>query len=197
MNNSTISVTQKIQWLEDKAKAIEGSNPTELAGYTKLVYGLIHDTKFKVWSGCINEKHHYGDHGLLIHSYEVAMLALSVRKQLQKDDVDEAELFLACLYHDSGKTRDYELVDGKWVGTDHKRHIHHISRSALIWSHAVKEYPNLNDKYHDSVLHAILSHHGLREWGSPVSPKTKTAWLLHLCDGLSARLEDADRVDLR
>jgi 3'-5' exoribonuclease len=197
MNNTTISVEQKTQWLTDQAKSIEMFGPDDLEGFSKLAITLIDDARFRKWSGCINDKHHYGNHGLLIHTYEVVMLALSTRKTLNVADVDVAELFLACLFHDAGKMYDYELVDGKWVGTAHKRHIHHISRSALIWSHAVKEFTALNDKYHDNVLHAILSHHGMREWGSPVSPKTKVAWLLHLCDSLSARMEDADKVDLR
>ena len=37
------------------------------------------------------------------------------------------------------------------------------------------------------------AHHGIRAWGSPVSPNTQLAWLLHLSDNLSARLNDCDR----
>ena len=114
--------------------------------------------------------------------------------------MDEAELFLACLYHDIGKTFDYEPLNEEltnWKGSEHKRMIHHMSRSALIWSHAVSKYPDLYEKYHDKVLHAILAHHGTRAWGSPVSPKSQVAWLLHLCDGISARMDDWERVDIK
>ena len=50
---------------------------------------------------------------------------------------------------------------------------------------------NFTDE-HDEVLHAILSHHGRREYGSPVSPSTRIAWLLHLCDSISARMFDCN-----
>jgi 3'-5' exoribonuclease len=93
---------------------------------------------------------------------------------------------------------DYEPVDKSynvWSGTEHKRTIHHISRSALVWNSAVATHSLKYGKYTDSVTHNILSHHGQREWGSPVMPKTKAAWLLHLCDGISARMNDADKWD--
>ena len=48
----------------------------------------------------------------------------------------------------------------------------------------------------DEVLHCILSHHGQRAWGSPVAPKSIEAWILHLCDGLSARADDYKTLDL-
>lgn len=160
---------------------------------------VLDDPKFGVWTGSIDNKHHYGFGGLSEHTFEVVQLCFS-NKETLNIDVDDKELFFAALFHDVGKLYDYLPVEGsdfkEWVGAPHKRLIHHISRSALIWSHAVEENKELKEKYHDSVLHAILSHHGCRAWGSPVSPKTKLAYLLHLCDAISARINDCDRVDL-
>jgi 3'-5' exoribonuclease len=48
----------------------------------------------------------------------------------------------------------------------------------------------------NNVLHNILAHHGQRAWGSPVAPATKEAWILHLADNLSARLDDCDKHDI-
>jgi len=53
-----------------------------------------------------------------------------------------------------------------------------------------------DNELHDKVLHAILAHHGCREAGSPVAPKTREAWLVHFCDGISARMDDADTWDI-
>ena len=39
------------------------------------------------------------------------------------------------------------------------------------------------------LLHLISSHHGEREYGSPVLPKTPEAMTLHYIDNLDARLE--------
>ena len=86
----------------------------------------------------------------------------------------------------------------KWKETKHKRLIHHISRSAIEWSNSfdVEWEWEYKEKYHDEVLHAILAHHGCREWGSPVAPYSKVAWLLHLSDSMSARMNDCDKFDI-
>jgi 23S rRNA maturation-related 3'-5' exoribonuclease YhaM len=39
----------------------------------------------------------------------------------------------------------------------------------------------------DAVIHCMLSHHGRREWGSPVEPVTPEAYILHVADMLSSR----------
>jgi 23S rRNA maturation-related 3'-5' exoribonuclease YhaM len=74
--------------------------------------------------------------------------------------------------------------------------IHHISRSAIIWAEAASRLYTNYSKYYEPVLHAILAHHGFREAGSPVAPKTRVAWLVHLCDNISARMDDADTFDI-
>jgi 3'-5' exoribonuclease len=39
------------------------------------------------------------------------------------------------------------------------------------------------------LLHLIASHHGQREFGAPVTPRTAEAWALHQLDNLDARIE--------
>lgn len=157
---------------------------------------LLNDSRFDIWSGSSKpEQHHYGTNGLTIHTHEVMELAFSAKGNL-KLDIDPIELYLSVLFHDSGKMFDYFTTNNiNFSSAPHKRLIHHISRSALIWHDASSNVPQIHDKYHDLVLHNILSHHGKREHGSPVMPKTKTAWLLHLCDSISARMNDCDRQD--
>jgi 3'-5' exoribonuclease len=164
---------------------------------------VLENPKFATWWGGLKGQHHDFSGGLAKHTTEVVELCFnSVETLGLTTKINKKELFLSALFHDAGKMYDYQPRDiGDCYGPDmvaapHKRTIHHITRSAIIWSHAVSEYPEFSDKYHDSVLHNILSHHGHREWGSPVAPKTQVAWLLHLCDGISARMNDCDRLDL-
>lgn len=157
--------------------------------------------QFEYWSGSHKpDYHHYGQGGLIQHTSEVIDLGLHTLPLLHRiGEVDEIEFFLSALFHDTGKMYDYTSTDeqnNNWVPKEHKRLIHHIPRSLLIWHDIIAKYPELNNQYHDRVAHNILSHHGSREFGSPVAPKTKEAWLLHLCDGISARMDDADRIDL-
>lgn len=173
---------------------------------------VIADPRFELWSGSSKpHQHHYGKGGLIQHTCEVVDLCFANIAELQLN-LDPKEVYLSALFHDCGKMWDYtpvckDLSDprgnehnyvtdySQWTSTSHKRLIHHISRSALVWNAACAQHSFKYGRYADSVTHNILSHHGCREWGSPVMPKTKAAWLLHLCDGISARMNDADKWD--
>ena len=154
--------------------------------------GVIYADGFFGWSGSSSpENHHYGDGGLAKHTVEVVRLCESTVKTLNHNDVDMPALLTAALWHDYGKMWDYEKVEGVWRGSPHKRLIHHIPRSAIEWEkYANSEPGDLKDSFIDKVTHCILSHHGRRDWGSPIAPCSKEAWILHLCDNLSARMDD-------
>ena len=171
---------------------------------------VLDDPRFDVCSGSSKPgQHHYGDGGLAQHTWEVVHIALHNMRWYHEyeqgdgwvsDDIRSKvpfarETFLAGLFHDCGKMWDYQKIDGVWQGSPHKRTIHHISRSAIEWSKAVEKTNSCKD-VEENVLHAILAHHGRREWGSPVAPKSRLAWLLHLSDGISARMNDADTLDI-
>ena len=164
-----------------------------------LASKVLDDKHFRFWSGSHHKRgHHYGDGGLLNHTFEVVALSLNTA-ELYSDShkIDRRQLFLSALYHDYGKIWEYDRnEDGEWGPRDnHRRKIHHISRSNtewVIWATAMGADCELTD----GVSHNILSHHGSRECGSPVAPYTKEAWILHLADSMSARIDDCDRLDL-
>jgi 3'-5' exoribonuclease len=177
-------------------------------GALKFASPILSNPKFKVWSGsCETYHHHYGTGKLAEHTLEVAELCLSNNKYFAgtEKEVDTQLLFLSALYHDCGKMWDYDYEfepsgdfesGGTWKKTPHKHMIHHISRSALVWQE-IATAQGLSEDNIDQVLHCILSHHGQREWGSPVRPRTRMAWLLHLCDNISARMDDCDKFQER
>lgn len=173
-------------------------------GVRKIANFLLDDPRFPLWSGSGHpNQHHHGTGGLITHVSEVVNMCLVMREKWYTN-VDEQVLFLSALMHDWGKLWDYEPIDvhqlslitleTKWQGTTHKRNIHHISRSAIEWSKAVAFSRECTD-IQDEVTHAILSHHGQREWGSAVAPNTPLAWLLHCCDIISARMNDCEKMD--
>lgn len=190
-------------------------------GVKDIAEEVLNDPRFAVWTashGC--NKHHYGKGGLQQHTWEVVVLCMNsvfFHQEVSKEKVDKRTLFLAALFHDIGKLWDYEpytfrydeneagdvpdapdkapITDNtEWWSTIHKRKIHHISRSVMVWQQAIAKYPKYTD-IGDEVIHCILSHHGLRDWGSPVMPKSREAWILHHCDCLSARMNDCDGWD--
>jgi 3'-5' exoribonuclease len=139
------------------------------------------------------------------------MSAMKMAEFYEQYPINKKVLFLGALFHDYGKVRDYEKdLHGDWCKTQHARRIHHVSRSALWWQKSWDLYQDfyhngssssagkemqLTDEEAEEVLHVILSHHGRREWGSPVAPNSREAWIVHLCDGMSARLNDCETLD--
>ena len=179
--------------------------------------GILKDERFPLWSGSSKpNQHHYGKGGLVQHISEVVETCFKIKSLYEHQyEIDSKELFLSALFHDVGKMYDYEpdmkvqkhgstleLFVGaepnynKWKSAEHKRMIHHISRSGIMWAENAKKDEGIYEEYFEKVLHAILSHHTCREAGSPVAPKSRVAWLVTLCDNMSARMYDADTLDV-
>lgn len=175
---------------------------------TEFVQNVLTDGRFTYWSGSGKpEHHHYGDGGLLKHTSEVVMFCFDIATRHQAMGgvkVNIRELLVSAIWHDYGKIWDYQRdINGIWGKFDnHARRIHHISRSAIefeknyTWLTLQPWFKEDNNINRDNIIHNILSHHGQREYGSPVAPATKEAWILHLADNLSARLDDCEKHDI-
>lgn len=179
--------------LEDTASAL---------GVLGIAAEILNDPAFLLCSGSHWHKaHHYGKGGLLQHTWEVCSIVLSTATfYLEKHpNIDRVELFLSALFHDYGKVWDYvrDPKTGEYSTNPnkHKRRIHHIQRSAIEWEMIARKHC-FYEKLTERITHNILSHHGQRDWGSPVAPLTREAWILHLADSMSARVDDCDRIDL-
>lgn len=170
-------------------------------GLSQIAAQVLDHPGFDVWSASSHPNlHHYGKGGLAQHTYEVLTYALKNREVAasQGHEVNIRTLICAALFHDLAKCFDYAPTDETmtaWKSTDHKTRIYHIAKSAIMWSKAVEKTGSCKDIEED-VTHAILAHHGLRQWGSPVEPRTRVAWILHLSDQMSARLNDCDTLHL-
>lgn len=170
---------------------------------------VLNNEEFNLWpSSAKPVHHHYGCYGLIKHTWEVVSLCMQV-SDFYPRVVCKRLAYLAGLYHDFGKIYDYDYnmeINDKgeayrvWHATDHKMKIHHIPSSFAYWERQYNLLCNapLNNKITKSdsqeIGHAILAHHGHKEWGSPVEPRTKLAFLLHYCDAISARMDDTDRL---
>lgn len=170
----------------------------QVAGVNEKLYlPVLDDPKFLECSGSSNPNvHHYGRYGLAIHTFEVMMACETALFAFNGYEINKGALFLAALWHDYGKVFDYHWDGEAWKTTGHKKLINHIVRSAIEWEKACSGIVSGTQK--EWITHAILSHAQLPEWGSPVRPKTRMAWILHCCDQMSARLYDVNTVgDLR
>jgi len=169
-----------------------------------LAAPLLNDVRFPIWSGSSKPtEHHYGKHGLVIHTAEVVRLCFLNAEALNLD-FERQKIYLAALYHDAGKMWDYRPLDSEhkeWECTPHLQFGHVFQGShQYLWLMPYLERltaglignPWLTEKFVGDILHAILAHHGLKEWNIPVSSNTQLAWLLHLCDSISARMNNTN-----
>jgi 3'-5' exoribonuclease len=146
---------------------------------------VLDDERFLL--GRASAGHHPGPHqergGLAIHTWEVAKAAV----ELAGEDKHLAQLaYVAAVFHDYGKIHEYGVTDGKVVKMPFASRMGHI-----VWSWAVfiesARLHGMDEVDREEVGHAILAHHGRREWGSPVEPQTRLAHIIHTADMLSAR----------
>ncbi len=139
------------------------------------------------------EQHHHAIGGLVQHTAEVTQLGLQTRVVLNLQNViPYDEYFLAALFHDAGKVKAYvQQPDGTWLKSQDSRRFHHIFLGVKIFEEFVAQEKLEGDN--PAIIHAIMAHHGHRKWGSPVSPATATAMLLHQSDTTSARMNDIVR----
>jgi 3'-5' exoribonuclease len=129
--------------------------------------------------------HHAYIGGLLEHTLSMAAIATTLAQHYPH--VNKDLLISGTLLHDMGKAIEYTMEESFEYSED-GRLVGHIVRAIVMVEKAAAEldFPE-NDLRH--LIHLIASHHGTREWGSPVVPKTIEAILLHQLDLLDSRVQ--------
>jgi len=134
-----------------------------------------------------SDKHHAYIGGLAVHTSEVLSHCENMCRSTIMD-VDIDHIITAVIYHDCGKIFDYKFNEsvGKIDKTDHCKKIRHLCKSyAVFYNNALTE--NLDLDVIDKIGHIMLSHHGRKDWGSPIEPQTNEAFIVHFADMLSSR----------
>lgn len=135
--------------------------------------------------------HHVRLGGLLEHTLSVAAMG---RRACEHYRELNADLVLAgILLHDLGKTA--ELSYQRSFGyTDLGNLVGHISLESQWIQKAAEGIPGFPEELRNQILHIVLSHHGKLEFGSPVTPRTPEAYLVHALDDLDGKLESICRA---
>ncbi|AMV61334.1 3'-_5' exoribonuclease Bsu YhaM [Pediococcus damnosus] len=131
--------------------------------------------------------HHAFQGGLAYHTISILRLAKQVSNQYPQ--IDRSLLYAGSILHDLGKTVELSgpvsttyTVEGNLLG--------HI---VIMDGEIVKACQELkiSDSSEDILLlrHMIVSHHGLKEYGSPIEPLLLEAVVLHALDDLDASIQ--------
>lgn len=135
--------------------------------------------------------HHAEIGGLLHHTLGVikgCFYIWQAYKFLNKD-----LLLCGAALHDIGKIHEYELGDSgliKQVSVDGNL-VTHIVRGAMIVEDFGKRL-EIDQEAVRLLTHMILSHHGVPEFGSSVTPKFPEAFILHEMDDIDAKLYEME-----
>lgn len=127
--------------------------------------------------------------GLLQHTVNVAQICLEMYK-LDSKNVNLSLLLCGAILHDIGKIKSYNY-ETKIERSTPGMLIEHICLGLMILDRLKPEDFPITKFYH--LCHLIVSHHGKREWGSPVEPMMKEAIILHnadMMDSYNSRFDD-------
>jgi len=133
--------------------------------------------------------HHACAGGLMEHTVAVAGAAAAVGGRAARLDRDR--LVTGALLHDIGKTMELSPEAG-FERTDAGNLVGHVVLGALMLEGRIAKLDGFPEPVRLELLHLLLSHHGQREWGSPVLPATREALALHHIDNLDAKVQAAD-----
>jgi 3'-5' exoribonuclease len=170
--------------MEAELAAIRGSiTNTYLA---VLLDEIFTDDMYKAYCEAPAAKgiHHNYIHGLLEHSLSVSRVADAIAGQYE--EVNRGLLVTGALLHDIGKTVEFDYTTAIDY-SDSGRLLGHIVLGEKIVADAIARLEAFPEETALQLLHLILSHHGEKEYGSPIRPKTPEAFILNHADDIDAK----------
>lgn len=156
------------------------------SGLRRLLRAVFGDKQFfERFQRCPGAQTHHHAYlgGLIEHTVAVASLCTTLAERYEM--VDRDLLIAAAVLHDVGKVDELEYTTSITY-TAEGRLVGHVVlglqrvRTAAVGARV--SGPRLL-----RLEHAMLSHHGELEWGSPKRPSTLEALLLHHADNLDAK----------
>lgn len=135
--------------------------------------------------------------GLIEHVYSLCNLAEKIIPQYQhyQPKLSRDKVMFGLIVHDAGKVTEYDYSTADYKVSPHGIMANHlVMGSAWTYYHAmaVKDTIGLSHKAFVSemthLMHILAAHHGKQEWGSPVSPSSLEAVLVHQLDMIDSKM---------
>jgi 3'-5' exoribonuclease len=175
--------SQMFQQLKTQSQSIE--NP-----YLQAVMQKFWDDDAFVEKFCIapaaKKMHHAYLGGLLEHTLSVSILVDRLIKCHYRG-IDRNLLLTGAMLHDIGKIYEFEyttMIDYSTEG----RLLNHIIIGIRMLDEKIASVPNFPENTAQLLRHLLISHHGIRDYGSPEPPKTLEAVILHYLDDLDSKI---------
>lgn len=149
-----------------------------------------HAEQLKTWPAA-QQIHHAYRGGFLEHITKMAEVGRFVSRAYGADE----DLVLAgVVLHDIGKLQELTYEGGAGSYTRDGNLVGHIALGMMMVREACNGIANFPVELRAQIEHLIASHHGVREYGSPVEPKTVEAFILASIDDLDAKLNQVRKA---
>ena len=149
-----------------------------------------HEAQLRVWPAA-QAIHHAYRGGFLEHITKMAEVGrLVARAYGANEDLVVAGVVL----HDIGKLQELAYEGGSGSYTRDGNLVGHITLGVVMVREQINGIANFPAELRSQIEHLIASHHGTREHGSPVEPKTIEAFIVASIDELDARLNQVRKA---
>lgn len=176
-----------VQDLAKRFEALVASCRPEIQGLLKSIFCGERWKLFRFLPAAVSNHHVYA-HGLLEHTVTVAEAARSIAASYRTvyPSIDIDLVVAGALLHDIGKVEAYVMAPAPEV-TIAGAVLDHIALGYAIYTRAAQD-SGLSDEVYIHLGHIMLSHHGQKEFGSPVLPATLEALIVSAADELDFRM---------
>lgn len=167
--------------------------------YVKQVVLTIlvdHDELFRKIQAATNFHHSYNG-GLLEHVWSMTRIAGFVAEHYAKyyeglnPPLNKSIIVAAAILHDIGKLRELEYHPVEARYTKAGSLIGHVLMGRDLVRDAARKVEGFPEETLLLLEHAILSHHGKKEFGAPILPQTVEALIVSFIDDLDAKVNIA------
>ena len=149
-----------------------------------------HEAELREWPAAQNIHHAYRG-GLLEHKLKMAEIGRFLARAY---DAREDIVMAGVLLHDIGKLQELRYEPGGATYSRDGNLIGHIGLGLIMVREAINSISGFPDDLRAQIEHLIVSHHGTREHGSPIEPRTIEAFILSAIDELDTRIHQVRRA---
>lgn len=174
------------EWLLNKADVWDN----DLGKVTKYILSYYSDRLLKAVGA--KAVHHNKVGGYLQHVVEVTEAAerlAGVATNMMNCILNMPLVVCGAILHDIGKLDAYTVEGLKIDESTEGMLIDHMALSIIMIDNAYTNLELTKGTEYYQLLHIVQSHHGCKEWGSPVEPKFIEAQIVHFADNFSAKVE--------
>jgi len=176
-----------IDEMKERLAALKDS--VEEPNLKKLLDAFFGDREFlEAFSSCPAsiQLHSAAIGGLLHHTLNVADVCLKIVEL--HPELDRDLVVTGALLHDIGKVQSFKVTSN--INQTHEGNLlgHIILGDQELMSRLGKQQ-GFPAELASKLRHILLSHHGRKDWGSPVEPMLPEALAVHEADDLDAKLD--------